>query len=223
MRTAKGALTASGRGPAERRHRTSPWAAWMAVVLLASALQSGCAPARHAESPTGSFQVGKPYVIKGRRYVPRWEPGYDRTGVASWYGRRFHGRTTANGETYNMNALSAAHPTLPFQTRIRVSNLDNGRELVLRINDRGPFARNRIVDVSRRAAEVLGFRRRGLARVRVQVIDHPVYQADSSRPADRPVRAGRRTPRSSESLSSFMDGLQRDARGLFDGVTRWFE
>lgn len=117
-----------------------------------------------------SRQVGKPYVVKGVRYVPREDPDYNRVGMASWYGRQFHGRQTASGQTYDMNAPTAAHRTLPLGTQVRVTNLANHRSVVLTINDRGPFARGRIIDVSRRAAERLGFRRAGTARVRVEVV-----------------------------------------------------
>lgn len=95
---------------------------------------------------------------------------YQQVGLASWYGGRFHGRRTANGEVFNQNAMTAAHRNLPFGTRVRVMNLENGRWAVLRINDRGPFVRGRIIDVSRRAAERLGFRAKGLARVEVQIV-----------------------------------------------------
>ena len=92
------------------------------------------------------------------------------SGVASWYGKRFHGRQTASGEAFDMNAFTAAHPSLPFGTRVRVTNLDNGRSVILKINDRGPFVKRRIIDVSRRAAEELGFVREGITQVRVEVI-----------------------------------------------------
>lgn len=91
-------------------------------------------------------------------------------GIASWYGVPYHGRTTASGETYDMNDLTAAHPSLPFGARVRVTNLENGRSLVLRVNDRGPFVKRRIIDVSKRAAKELGFLHDGLARVRVEVL-----------------------------------------------------
>ena len=117
-----------------------------------------------------SRQVGKPYVVKGVRYVPREDPDYDVVGLASWYGRPFHGRKTASGQIYDMNALTAAHPTLPLGTRVRVTNLANHRSVALTVNDRGPFAKGRIIDVSRRAADRLGFRRAGTTRVRVEVI-----------------------------------------------------
>ena len=107
----------------------------------------------------------------GRAAVGRASDGaYEAVGVASWYGAKFHGRTTASGEPYDMNAMTAAHPSLPFGTKVRVTNLENGRAVVLRINDRGPFAKGRIIDVSRHAAEHLGFLGADLARVRVEAI-----------------------------------------------------
>jgi rare lipoprotein A len=103
-------------------------------------------------------------------YVPRANPAYDVVGIASWYGGRFHGRRTASGEVYNKYAYTAAHRTLPFGTRVRVINLENGRSVVLTVNDRGPFVRGRIIDVSQRAARALGFMRRGIVRVRVTAV-----------------------------------------------------
>jgi rare lipoprotein A len=114
--------------------------------------------------------AGPPEGGPGSRAAPAGIGAYEAVGVASWYGGRFHGRQTASGETYDMYALTAAHRSLPFGTRVRVTNLDNGRSVVLRINDRGPFVKRRIIDVSRRAAEDLGFIRDGLTRVRVEVI-----------------------------------------------------
>lgn len=116
----------------------------------------------------GHYKLGKPYKIAGRWYVPREEPGYDRMGVASWYGADFHGRKTANGEIYDMNALTAAHPTLPLPSYAYVTNLENGRTVLVRINDRGPYANDRIIDLSRQTARVLGTEAQGLARVRVR-------------------------------------------------------
>ncbi len=117
-----------------------------------------------------SHQVGHPYVVGGVRYVPHEDPDYNVVGTASWYGRPFHGRKTASGQIYNMNALTAAHPTLPLGTQVRVTNLANRRSVVLTVNDRGPFSKGRIIDVSRRAAEHLVFISAGTARVRVEVI-----------------------------------------------------
>lgn len=118
----------------------------------------------------GRYKVGQPYKIRGRWYTPKDDMGYDEVGMASWYGPGFHGKTTANGERFDQNALTAAHPTLPMPSMVRVTNLANGRSVDLRINDRGPFANNRIIDVSKRAAEMLGFKRQGTARVRVTIL-----------------------------------------------------
>lgn len=115
----------------------------------------------------GRYHVGQPYKIGGRWYHPKEDPNYSGTGLASWYGSDFHGRRTANGEVYDKAALTAAHPTLPLPSYVRVTNLDNGRAVTVRVNDRGPFHANRVIDVSQRTAEVLGFRHRGMARVRV--------------------------------------------------------
>ncbi|MFK7792045.1 MAG: septal ring lytic transglycosylase RlpA family protein [Devosiaceae bacterium] len=116
----------------------------------------------------GRAQVGRPYRIAGRLYTPREDPNYDRTGIASWYGDAFHGRLTANGEVYDMHTLSAAHPTLPLPSYVRVTNLSNDRSVMVRVNDRGPFSHERIIDLSKRAADVLDMRNDGVARVRVE-------------------------------------------------------
>ncbi len=118
----------------------------------------------------GSYRVGKPYQVAGRTYVPQEDPNYDTTGVASWYGVEFHGRKTANGEVFDMHSVSAAHPTLPIPSYVRVTNLRNKRSLVVRVNDRGPFHENRVIDVSVRAAKLLDFHRFGVTRVRVEYI-----------------------------------------------------
>ena len=118
----------------------------------------------------GSYRVGEPYVIAGRTYTPREEPDYRAEGTASWYGDKFHGRLTANGEIFNTFALSAAHPTLPLPSYVRVTNLENHRSLVVRLNDRGPFHDNRLIDVSVKTAKLLGFYDQGLASVRVDYI-----------------------------------------------------
>ncbi|WP_299617028.1 septal ring lytic transglycosylase RlpA family protein [Pelagibius sp.] len=121
--------------------------------------------------PKGTYKVGKPYQIKNIWYYPRVDFSYDETGIASWYGPGFHGKRTANGEVYDQNALTAAHRTLPMPTMVQVTNLENGRSIRVRINDRGPFAHGRIIDLSKRGAELLGFLRQGTAKVRVQVLE----------------------------------------------------
>lgn len=118
----------------------------------------------------GRYHVGKPYVIAGLKFRPAADPGYDVVGRASWYGRQYHSRMTSNGEWFDMEYLSAAHATMPLPSYAKVINLDNGREIIVRVNDRGPFVADRVIDVSKKAAEILGFRDRGLAKVRVQYI-----------------------------------------------------
>jgi rare lipoprotein A len=120
-----------------------------------------------ARSAGGTYKVGKPYQIGDTWYYPHEQPDYDQVGVASWYGPTFYGKQTANGELFDGNGLTAAHPTLPMPVNVRVTNLDNGKSVVVRVNDRGPYAQGRIIDVSKRAAELLGFYARGTARVRV--------------------------------------------------------
>jgi rare lipoprotein A len=116
----------------------------------------------------GYYKIGSPYQVAGIWYYPGVDYSYDETGIASWYGPDFHGKYTANGEIYNMNDLTAAHPTLPLPSIVRVTNLDNGRSIVVRINDRGPYIPGRIIDLSRRAAQLLGVIGPGTAKVRVQ-------------------------------------------------------
>ncbi len=118
----------------------------------------------------GKFHVGKPYEVAGIWFKPKEQPGYDRKGAASWYGEAFHGRKTSNGEYFDMNMLSAAHPTLPLPSYAKVTNIATGKSVVVRINDRGPFVGTRIIDLSKRTADVLQFRIKGKANVRVQWI-----------------------------------------------------
>jgi rare lipoprotein A len=128
----------------------------------------------------GRYATGTPYKVDGVWYQPREEAAYDRVGTASWYGELFHGRRTANGEIYDMERLSAASPTLPMPVYARVTNLENRRSIIVRVNDRGPYRSNRIMDLSRRSAEVLGFRHRGTARVRVQYLARAPLNGDDS-------------------------------------------
>ncbi len=118
----------------------------------------------------GRDLTGKPYVVAGRTYVPHAGRGYDREGWASWYGTAFHGRLTANGEIFDRASIAAAHPTLPLPSYVRVTNVVNRRSMIVRVNDRGPYERSRVIDLSERAAEALGFRQRGTGRVRVQFV-----------------------------------------------------
>ena len=118
----------------------------------------------------GHYKIGKPYKVRGVWYHPKEEPGYDRTGRASWYGPNFHGRKTANGEVFDQNHLSAAHTTFPLPSYARVTNVANGKSVIVRVNDRGPYSHKRIIDVSKKAAEVLGFKQQGTADVRVEYV-----------------------------------------------------
>jgi len=118
----------------------------------------------------GSFKVGNPYKIGGKQYYPKEEYNFVQTGIASWYGPQFHGKKTANGETFNMHELTAAHKTLQMPSIVRVTNLENGRSLVVRINDRGPYKRGRIIDLSKKSAELLGFKGQGTAKVKIEIL-----------------------------------------------------
>ena len=118
----------------------------------------------------GIYRIGKPYVVAGQTYTPEENPNYSAEGLASWYGDDFHGRQTANGEVYDMNSLSAAHPTLPIPSYVRVTNLRNKRSVIVRINDRGPFHAGRVIDVSVRTAKLLAFYDEGTTRVRVDFV-----------------------------------------------------
>ena len=146
----------------------------MPLALAACASGGDTSPSPYGNGGEGDgrghFKVGKPYEIDGTTYVPQEDYSYDETGIASWYGPGFHGRYTANGEVYDQTQLTGAHRTLPMPSLVRVTNLDNGKSIVVRVNDRGPFARSRIMDMSSRAADLLDFKRAGTAKVRVQIL-----------------------------------------------------
>ncbi len=116
------------------------------------------------------YKIGNPYQVGGVWYYPERDLAYDETGIGSWYGDEFAGRLTANGEIFDPDMVTAAHKTLPMPSVVRVTNLDNGKSLVVRINDRGPFVAGRVIDLSREAARLIGYRDQGIARVRVQVL-----------------------------------------------------
>lgn len=139
------------------------------AALLALGL-AACASGPPEPKQASAVRVGKPYQIKGRWYQPAYQPDYDEVGIASWYGAYFHGRPTANGERFDKDEISAAHKTLPLPSIVKVTNLENGRAMEIRVNDRGPFVGERIIDLSEGAARALGFRENGLAKVRVQFV-----------------------------------------------------
>jgi len=143
--------------------RSNRFAAGAVALLVA-----GCASSPKPPPRAAGVKIGKPYVVFGKTYVPSDDRAYDARGVASWYGPTFHGLSTANGERYDQDDLTAAHKTLPMPSFVEVANLDNGRVLTVRINDRGPFVDGRIIDLSRKSAQLLGVDRPGLARVRVR-------------------------------------------------------
>lgn len=174
-----------------RRAATRFFTITLASPLCLCLVVVSCAPnvVPTRTTSVGSYKIGTPYFIRGVRYVPREDPSYDKVGIASWYGKKFHGRRTANGEIYDMNALTAAHPTLPMPTRVRVTNLENGKKLVLRVNDRGPFVNGRIIDVSRRAARLLGFERQGTVKVRVEYVGQAPFETFVARTPVTPEKA----------------------------------
>jgi rare lipoprotein A len=177
----------------------------LALITAAAASLAACASVERA-APSGSaataaYRIGKPYQVNGIWYVPREQPGYDEVGVASWYGDAFNMRPTASGEIFDMDAVSGAHTTLPLPCIVEVTNLDNGRKLRVRVNDRGPFVGGRIIDLSHEAARELGYDRKGLARVRVRFIGPaPLLGPEAgvriarAAPPPRPRRAPPPTP-----------------------------
>jgi rare lipoprotein A len=180
-------------------------------ALAASAILAGCAETRVVATSAKQvniaqddldtsgkvYKVGKPYKVAGKWYYPSEDYGYTETGYASWYGPNFHGKPTAIGERFDMYQLSAAHKTLPLPSIVRVTNLENGRTLKLRVNDRGPFVGNRIIDVSKRGAQLLGFEKQGTAKVRVEVLAEESIALKNnilsgSSPASSPARITKR-------------------------------
>jgi rare lipoprotein A len=197
------------------------------LVLMAGAALAACGTStpRYTAKPSAAApdtskrsyvnadgqKVGRPYQIGGVWYVPREQPNYDETGIASWYGPGFHMKATATGETFDMEAVSAAHTTLPLPSMVEVTNLDNGRKLVVRINDRGPFVNNRIIDLSKEAARQLGFERAGVARVRVKYLGAPSLLG---RDAGVRYASNRPTPSSPRrSLRRLLPSQQWSSRG----------
>ncbi len=154
------------------RHSSS-LALRLSLALVMLVVVTACSDTRDYGKGTGTpgqYKVGQTYEIDGIQYTPREDYNYSETGIASWYGPGFEGKPTANGERFDPSELTAAHRTLPMPSLVRVTNLDNGKSVVVRVNDRGPFANNRIIDMSQRAAELLGFASQGTAKVRVEIM-----------------------------------------------------
>ena len=174
------------------------------LVILGLFLLAGCAgggrPAPVEDHTVqvppnaGVYKVGNPYKIDNIWYYPHEQPDYDETGIASWYGPDFYGHYTANGELYTGNALTAAHRTLPMPVNVRVTNLDNGKSIVVRVNDRGPYARGRIIDLSRHAAELLDVVQSGTARVRVTYVGRADLGGGGPPPSETPPEIANALP-----------------------------
>ncbi|PQA85366.1 septal ring lytic transglycosylase RlpA family protein [Hyphococcus luteus] len=164
-------------------------------ALFLMALAAACATGPGGgKGGSPHYKVGKPYKVNGKWYRPEEDPHYSKTGVASWYGSQFHGRLTANGEIFDMNRLSAAHTTLPLPSMVEVTNLENNRSILVRVNDRGPFAHGRIIDLSREAARRLGFEHQGTARVRVRYAGPAPLNGAAPKYASKPQRIARAAP-----------------------------
>lgn len=157
----------------------------------------------------GTYRLGRPYMVAGRMYVPEENRNYRAEGLASWYGADFHGRLTANGEIYDMEAISAAHPTLPMPSYVRVTNLANQKSLVVRVNDRGPYHQNREIDLSGRAAQLLGFRQMGIARVRVEYVGPAPIEGSDDRKLMATLREGQPAPAPAVMVASARPFLPR--------------
>ncbi|MDY6906199.1 MAG: septal ring lytic transglycosylase RlpA family protein [Thermodesulfobacteriota bacterium] len=156
------------------------WVFIFIAMVMAMTMISGCAAPKHS-GPAGT----RPYRAMGKWYAPMARAGgFVEEGLASWYGGKFHGRKTASGETYNMYALTAAHKTLPLGTMVRVTNRKNGKSVVVRINDRGPFVHGRIIDLSYTAAKRLDIVKNGTGKVRIVALDSKTGQPAPPEPAE---------------------------------------
>ncbi len=170
-----------------RSVRTGVSAALLALGLAACATHTPRPIAQPAPPPLGTVKIGKPYQVAGVTYVPGDDRAYDQTGIASWYGPGFHALSTANGERYDQDGITAAHKTLPMPSYVEVENLDNGRRLTVRVNDRGPFVAGRIIDLSRKSAQLLGVDRPGTAHVRVRRVYPDALAVAALAPVPQPV------------------------------------
>ena len=142
----------------------------------------------------GTYRVGKPYMVGGQTYSPEENTDYRAEGIASWYGDDFHGRRTANGEVYDMQSISAAHPTLPIPSYARVTNLANQRSIIVRVNDRGPYHAGRLIDLSARTARLLAFQDNGTARVRVEYVGRASLAGSDDTRLEATLRRGTPAP-----------------------------
>jgi rare lipoprotein A len=150
----------------------------------------------------GRDQLGKPYKVRGKIYYPKEDKNYKKTGLASWYGDAFHGRLTANGEIYDMTHLTAAHPTMPLPSYARVTNVENGSSVIVRVNDRGPYSHNRLIDLSKRAAELLDYTHTGTAKVKVEYVGRAPLHGEDDQYLMASYRPGNRAPDPSDGLAT---------------------
>jgi rare lipoprotein A len=148
----------------------------------------------------GTYRAGKPYQVAGRTFIPEHDPNYTEEGMASWYGSDFHGRLTANGEVYDKDAITAAHKTLPIPSYARVTSLSSGRSIIVRVNDRGPYAKDRVIDLSARTAELLRYKGNGVARVRVEYVGPAPLEGSDDRKLLATLREGQPAPAPSSVL-----------------------
>jgi rare lipoprotein A len=176
------------------------------------------APGEPIPKGGGYNRVGAPYSVSGRVYTPEENPNYRAEGVASWYGEDFHGRLTANGEVFDMHSMSAAHPTMPLPSYARVTNLSNHKSVIVRVNDRGPYSGERLIDVSVRAANLLGFYRSGLAPVRVEYVGRAPLEGSDDRQLIATLRTGVPAPSPSvvrvASARPFIPDMPSNARPI---------
>jgi rare lipoprotein A len=161
----------------------------------------------------GTYRVGKPYTVAGRMYVPEENVNYRAEGLASWYGDDFHGRLTANGEIYDMQSISAAHPTLPMPSYVRVTNLANKKSMIVRVNDRGPYHSNRVIDLSVKVAHMLGFHGHGIARVRVEYVGRAPLEGSDDTMLVATLRQGDPAPAPSGVMVASAKPFVPDMRG----------
>lgn len=177
---------------------------WLALAM-AAAMLAACG----AGITGGRYKVGNAYQVDGQWYYPEVDLAYEESGIASWYGPQFHKKKTANGEIFDMNLVSAAHKTLPLPSVVRVTNLENGRSLIIRINDRGPFVRGRIIDLSKRAAELLGFDGKGTAMVHVRLLPDESRRAalDAGASAEDMASFGGKAPLASPTVDVSVESL----------------
>ncbi len=166
----------------------------------------------------GQYLVGKPYHVAGKTYVPREDDNYSVVGMASWYGAAFHGRRTSNGEIYDMSSITAAHPTMPLPSYARVTNLANGYSLIVRVNDRGPFSSRRVMDVSARTAQILGFKEIGTGKIKVEYIGRAPLEGSD----DNMLLASLRTDGTPATLDGYPSSPVMVASAATSAVGGWF-